>query len=56
MLFPVGFCTLDLPDFNLLTGLFALCPLAVIAKRPGCSRQGVFRKGGLVFCGNFAGP
>lgn len=55
LLFPVGFCMLYLLGFDLLTGVFTLCPLAVIAQRPGCTWKGVFRNWGLVFCGNFAG-
>lgn len=55
LLFPVGFCTLYLLGFDLLTGVFTLAPLAVIAKRPGCTWPGVFRNWGLVFVGNFAG-
>ena len=55
LLFPVGFCTLYLLGFDLLTGVFTLAPLAVIAKRPGCTWKGVFRNWGLVFVGNFAG-
>lgn len=55
LLFPVGFCMLYLLGFDLLTGVFTLAPLAVIAKRPGMTWKGVFRNWGLVFCGNFAG-
>lgn len=55
LLFPVGFCMLYLLGFDLLTGVFTLCPLAVIAKRPGCTWNGVLRNWGLVFVGNFAG-
>ena len=55
LLFPVGFCMLYLLGFDLLTGVFTLAPLAVIAKRPGCTWNGVFRNWGLVFAGNFAG-
>lgn len=55
LLFPVGFCMLYLMGFDLLTGVFTLAPLAVIAKRPGCTWSGVLRNWGLVFCGNFAG-
>lgn len=55
LLFPVGFCMLYLMGFDLLTGVFTLAPLAVIAKRPGCTWAGVFRNWGLVFVGNFAG-
>ncbi|NMG46241.1 formate/nitrite transporter family protein [Aromatoleum toluvorans] len=55
MLFPVGFCILYLLGFDLLTGVFTLCPLAVIDKRPGVTWNGVLRNWGLVFIGNFAG-
>ena len=55
LLFPVGFCLLYLMGFDLLTGVFTLAPLAVIAKRPGCTWGGVLRNWGLVFVGNFAG-
>ena len=55
ILFPVGFIMLYLLGFDLLTGVFTLCPLAVIAKRPGCTWNGVLRNWGLVFVGNFAG-
>ncbi|MBD1548564.1 formate/nitrite transporter family protein [Roseibium aggregatum] len=55
VLFPVGFCTLYLLGFDLLTGVFTLAPLAVFAKRPGCDWKGVLRNWGLVFIGNFAG-
>ena len=30
VLFPVGFCMLYLLGFDLLTGVFVLCPLALI--------------------------
>ncbi|WP_417669509.1 formate/nitrite transporter family protein [Roseibium sp.] len=55
LLFPVGFCMLYLLGFDLLTGVFTLCPLAVFARRPGVTWGGVFRNWGLVFVGNFAG-
>lgn len=55
LLFPVGFCMLYLMGFDLLTGVFTLAPLAVIAKRPGMTWGGVLRNWGLVFVGNFAG-
>ncbi|WP_310618488.1 formate/nitrite transporter family protein [Flexibacterium corallicola] len=55
ILFPVGFCLLYLLGFDLLTGVFTLAPLALIAKRPGVTPQGIMRNWGLVFCGNFAG-
>jgi formate/nitrite transporter len=54
-LFPVGFCMLYLLGFDLLTGVFVLCPLALIDKRPGVTLAGVLRNWGLVFVGNFAG-
>ncbi|QOL81043.1 formate/nitrite transporter family protein [Pseudooceanicola spongiae] len=55
LLFPVGFCMLYLMGFDLLTGVFTLVPLALIAKRPGCDMKGMLRNWGLVFVGNFAG-
>ncbi|MHA6298184.1 formate/nitrite transporter family protein [Devosia sp. CAU 1758] len=55
LLFPVGFCLLYLMGFDLLTGVFTLAPLALIARRPGVTWQGVLRNWGLVFVGNFAG-
>ncbi|HLO62638.1 MAG TPA: formate/nitrite transporter family protein [Azonexus sp.] len=55
ILFPVGFCLLYLLGFDLLTGVFTLCPLALIDKRPGVTLSGVLRNWGLVFVGNFAG-
>ena len=55
ILFPVGFCMLYLLGFDLLTGVFTLCPLALIDKRPGITVNGVLRNWGLVFVGNFAG-
>src|SRR5947208_17198347 len=35
LLFPVGFSMLSLFGFDLLTGLFVRCPLALLARRPG---------------------
>jgi formate/nitrite transporter len=55
ILFPMGFCILYLLGFDLLTGVFVLCPLALIDKRPGVTLKGVLRNWGLVFWGNFAG-
>jgi formate/nitrite transporter FocA (FNT family) len=55
VLFPVGFCMLYLFGFDLLTGVFVLCPLALIDKRPGVTVKGVLRNWGLVFLGNFGG-
>ncbi|MFW8589798.1 formate/nitrite transporter family protein [Glaciecola sp. 2405UD65-10] len=55
ILFPVGFCMLYLMGFDLLTGVFVLCPLAWLAKRPGVTWPQILRNWGLVFVGNFAG-
>lgn len=55
VLFPVGFCILYLLGFDLLTGVFTLCPLALLDKRPGVTLGGVLRNWSLVFVGNFAG-
>lgn len=55
LLFPVGFCLLSLLGFDLLTGVFTLVPIAVFARRPGCTLQSMWRVWILVFIGNFAG-
>ena len=55
VLFPVGFILLYLLGFDLLTGVFTLCPLALIDKRPGVTMNGILRNWGLVFVGNFGG-
>ena len=55
MLFPVGFIMLYLMQFDLLTGVFVLVPLAWLDKRPGVTVGQVLRNWGLVFTGNFAG-
>ncbi len=55
LLFPVGFCLLNLLGFDLLTGVFTLTPLALLDKRPGVTLRGVLRNWGLVFTGNFGG-
>lgn len=55
ILFPIGFCTLYLHGYDLLTGVFVLSSLAWIDKRPGITVQGVLRNWGLVFTGNFLG-
>ncbi|PRY21850.1 formate/nitrite transporter [Aliiruegeria haliotis] len=55
LLFPVGFCTLYLLGFDLLTGVFTLVPLAYWDKRPGVDLKAMLRNWGLVFVGNFAG-
>lgn len=55
ILFPVGFCTLYLLGYDLLTGVFVLAPLALLDRRRGVTVAGVLRNWGLVFTGNFAG-
>jgi formate/nitrite transporter len=55
LLFPVGFCILNLLGFDLLTGVFTLAPLALIDRRPGVTMSAVLRNWSLVFLGNFAG-
>lgn len=55
LLFPIGFCLLYLLGFDLLTGVFTLVPLALIARRPGVTAGGVLRNWWLVFIGNFGG-
>ncbi|MDV7142128.1 formate/nitrite transporter family protein [Tropicimonas sp. TH_r6] len=55
LLFPVGFCTLYLLGFDLLTGVFTLVPLAYWDKRPGIDLKAMLRNWGLVFVGNFGG-
>ncbi|WP_193598920.1 formate/nitrite transporter family protein [Microbacterium sp. YJN-G] len=55
VLFPVGFVILYLFGFDLLTGVFTLGPLAVMAGRPGATVRAMFRNWGLVFLGNLGG-
>lgn len=55
LLFPIGFCTLYLHGYDLLTGVFVLSSLAWLDKRPGATVRGVLRNWGLVFTGNFLG-
>ncbi|WP_428774741.1 formate/nitrite transporter family protein [Vibrio sp.] len=55
LVFPVGFCILNLMGFDLLTGVFALAPLALFERRPGVSKSGVLRNWGLVALGNLIG-
>lgn len=55
LLFPVGFIMLYLLGFDLLTGVFTLMPMALIARRPGVSVRSILRVWGLVFVGNFLG-
>lgn len=55
ILFPVGFCTLYLHGYDLLTGVFVLDTLAWLDKRPRFTFKDVLRNWGLVFTGNFLG-
>lgn len=55
ILFPLGFCTLYLHGYDLLTGVFVLSTLAWLDRRPGATFRGVLRNWGLVFSGNFLG-
>lgn len=55
LIFPVGFCILNLLGFDLLTGVFALVPLALFDKRPGATMSGMFKNWGLVALGNLLG-
>jgi formate/nitrite transporter len=55
LIFPVGFCILNLLGFDLLTGVFALVPLALFDKRPGANVSGMLKNWGLVAAGNLAG-
>lgn len=55
LVFPVGFCILNLMGFDLVTGVFALVPLALLDRRPGVTLKGVLKNWGLVFIGNFIG-
>lgn len=55
ILFPIGFIMLNMLKFDLVTGVFTLAPLPVIAKRAGATWAKVFRNWSLVFISNFAG-
>ncbi|GAA1487467.1 formate/nitrite transporter family protein [Brachybacterium sacelli] len=55
VLFPIGFILLYLLGYDLLTGVFTLAPLALIARRPGASVRGILRLWALVFLGNLLG-
>ncbi|RKF20270.1 formate/nitrite transporter family protein [Alginatibacterium sediminis] len=55
LVFPVGFCILNLMGFDLLTGVFALSPLPLLEKRPGVTKASVLRNWGLVGLGNLIG-
>ena len=55
LLFPVGFILLYLMGYDLLTGVFTLMPIALIARKPGVTVRSMLRVWGLVFLGNFLG-
>jgi formate transporter len=55
LLFPLGFCTLYLHGYDLLTGVFVLDTVAWLDKRPRFTFKDVLRNWGLVFTGNFLG-
>jgi len=55
LIFPVGFCILNLLGFDLLTGVFALVPLALFDKRPGANVSGMLKNWGMVAFGNLMG-
>ncbi|HSG92680.1 MAG TPA: formate/nitrite transporter family protein [Methylotenera sp.] len=55
LVFPVGFVLLNLVGFDLLTGVFALVPLALYDKRKGCTFKGMMKNWGLVGLGNLLG-
>ncbi|APX32172.1 formate transporter [Brachybacterium sp. P6-10-X1] len=55
VLFPIGFILLYLLGYDLLTGVFTLAPLALIARRPGASIRRILRLWALVFLGNLLG-
>ncbi|MCE0557276.1 formate/nitrite transporter family protein [Motilimonas sp. E26] len=55
LVFPVGFVILNLMGFDLLTGVFALAPLALFEQRPGVTKAGVLRNWLLVALGNLIG-
>ncbi|MPW30370.1 formate/nitrite transporter family protein [Agarivorans sp. B2Z047] len=55
LVFPVGFCILNLMGFDLLTGVFALAPLSLFEKREGVTAKGVLRNWLLVGLGNLIG-
>jgi formate/nitrite transporter len=55
LVFPVGFVILNLMGFDLLTGVFALAPLALFEKRKGVTKAGILRNWLLVGLGNLIG-
>ena len=55
LVFPVGFVTLNLMGFDLLTAMFALAPLALFEKRSGITKITILRNWLLVALGTFVG-
>ncbi|MCG3760361.1 formate/nitrite transporter family protein [Vibrio cincinnatiensis] len=55
LVFPVGFCILNLMGFDLLTGVFALAPLSRFEKRAGVTWGRILRNWTLVGIGNLVG-
>lgn len=55
LVFPVGFVTLNLMGFDLLTAMFALAPLALFEKRSGITKIAILRNWLLVALGNLVG-
>ena len=55
IIFPVGFCMIVLLGMELVTGSFAVVPLAVLEKKPGASTGAVIVNWSWVFLGNLIG-
>lgn len=55
LIFPVGFCLLNLLGFDLLTGVFVLAPLALFDKRANINIRAILRNWLLVAMGNMLG-
>ncbi|GAB3673317.1 formate/nitrite transporter family protein [Salinisphaera aquimarina] len=55
VIFPVGFCTLNLLGLDLVTGVFGLAPLPLIAGRKGITLNGMLKSWGYAFLGNLIG-
>ncbi len=55
IIFPVGFCMIVLLGLELVTGSFAVVPLAVIAKKPGATTGAVIVNWTWVYIGNLIG-
>ncbi|KAB7613760.1 formate/nitrite transporter family protein [Amylibacter sp. SFDW26] len=55
ILFPIGFCLLNLLQYDLLTGAFVLGPLAWLHNEPNITLRRILKNWALVFVGNFIG-